>query len=80
MAQCDAANPMFYEDEVDIDLNPKLGSYWMFRAQQNRVVTTGPNAKHYLAGPLHAGNSRVLYVSGTKKNSSLFIAMLEKLR
>ncbi|MGL5093559.1 MAG: IS630 family transposase, partial [Aeromonas sobria] len=36
--------------------------------------------KHYLAGVLHAGNGRVLYVSGIKKNSSLFIAMLEKLR
>ena len=52
----------------------------MFRAQQKRVVTPGQNAKHYLAGVLHAGNGRVLYVSGIKKNSSLFIAMLEKLR
>ncbi|HEB5047562.1 TPA: IS630 family transposase, partial [Aeromonas hydrophila subsp. hydrophila] len=72
--------PVFYEDEVDIDLNPKLGADWMFRAQQKRVVTPGQNAKHYLAGVLHAGNGRVLYVSGIKKNSSLFIAMLEKLR
>ena len=70
----------FGEDEVDIDLNPKLGADWMFRAQQKRVVTPGQNAKHYLAGVLHAGNGRVLYVSGIKKNSSLFIAMLEKLR
>lgn len=52
----------------------------MFRAQQKRVITPGQNAKHYLAGVLHAGNGRVLYVSGIKKNSSLFIAMLEKLR
>ncbi|ENC9558611.1 IS630 family transposase [Aeromonas hydrophila] len=80
LARCDADNPVFYEDEVDIDLNPKLGADWMFRAQQKRVVTPGKNAKHYLAGVLHAGNGRVLYVSGIKKNSSLFIAMLEKLR
>ena len=80
LARCDADNPVFYEDEVDIDLNPKLGADWMFRAQQKRVVTPGQNAKHYLAGVLHAGNGRVLYVSGIKKNSSLFIAMLEKLR
>jgi hypothetical protein len=32
----------------------------MFRAQQKRVVTPGQNAKHYLAGVLHAGNGRVL--------------------
>ena len=80
LARCDADNPAFYEDEVDIDLNPKLGADWMFRAQQKRVVTPGQNAKHYLAGVLHAGNRRVLYVSGIKKNSSLFIGMLEKLR
>ncbi len=79
LARCDADNPVFYEDEVDIDLNPKFGADWMFRAQQKRVVTPGQNAKHYLAGVLHAGNGRVLYVSGIKKNSSLFIAMLEKL-
>ncbi len=80
LANCDPANPVFYEDEVDIDLNPKLGADWMFRAQQKRVVTPGQNVKHYLAGALHSGTGRVLYVSGIKKNSSLFIAMLEKLR
>ena len=67
LARCDADNPVFYEDEVDIDLNPKLGADWMFRAQQKRVVTPGQNAKHYLAGVLHAGNGRVLYVSGIRK-------------
>ncbi|RQX16927.1 IS630 family transposase, partial [Aeromonas caviae] len=55
LARCDADNPVFYEDKVDIDLNPKLGADWMFRAQQKRVVTPGQNAKHYLAGVLHAG-------------------------
>ena len=59
-ARCDADNPVFYEDEVDIDLNPKLGADWMFRSQQKRVVTPGQNAKHYQAGVLHAGNGRVL--------------------
>ncbi len=78
LAYCDADNPVFYEDEVDIDLNPKLGADLMFRAQQKRVVTQGQNAKHNLAGVLHVGNGRVLYVSGIKKNASLFIAMLEK--
>ncbi len=80
LARCDADNPVFYEDEVDIDLNPKLGADWMFRSQQKRIVTPGQNAKHYLAGVPHAGNGRVLSVSGIKKNSSLFIAMQEKLR
>ncbi len=77
LARSDADNAVFYEDEVDIELNPKLRTGWMFRAQQKRVVTPGQNAKHYLAGVLHAGNGRVRYVSGIKKNSSLFIAMQE---
>lgn len=86
MANIDAAracsdtdNPIFYEGEVLIDLNPKLGTNWMFRAQQKRIVTPGQNAKHYLAGVLHVGNGRGFYLSGIKKNSSLFIAMQEKL-
>ncbi|PXW44594.1 hypothetical protein DFO54_10850 [Erwinia sp. AG740] len=29
MAQGVAANPVFYQDEVDIDLNPKIGTDWM---------------------------------------------------
>ena len=41
LARCDADNPVFYEDEVDIDLNPKLGADWMFRAQQSGLSHRG---------------------------------------
>lgn len=44
LAHCDADNPVFYEDEVYIDLNTKLLVDWMFKAQQKRVVTPGQNA------------------------------------
>ncbi|CAJ1791925.1 hypothetical protein PEKONANI_00970 [Aeromonas jandaei] len=54
LAHCDADNPVFYEDEVDIDLNPKLGTDWMFIAQQKWFITPGHNAKHYLAGVLNS--------------------------
>lgn len=73
-------NPVLYADEVDIDLNPKLGADWMPRGQQKKVVTPGKNEKHYLAGALHSTTGQVTYVSGHKKNSSLFIALLEALR
>lgn len=33
--------PVFYEDEVDIDLNPKIGAVWCLKDQQKRVVTPG---------------------------------------
>ena len=26
LASCDSRNPVFYEDEVDIHLNPKIGA------------------------------------------------------
>lgn len=73
-------HPVFYEDEVDIDLNPKIGADWQSKGQQKRVPTPGKNEKHYLAGVLHAGTGKVHYVSGTCKNSDLFIRMLESLR
>ncbi len=67
LARCDADNPVFYEDEVDIDLNPKLGADWMFRAQQKRVVTPGQNAKHYLAGVLTQATEGYFTSAGSRK-------------
>ncbi|WP_196908784.1 IS630 family transposase, partial [Candidatus Symbiopectobacterium sp. 'North America'] len=73
-------HPMFYQDEVDIDLNPKIGADWMPRGQQKRIATPGQNQKHYLAGALHSGTGRIHYASGTSKSSELFISLLEILR
>lgn len=73
-------HPVFYQDEVDIDLNPKIGADWMLKGQQKRIVTLGQNQKHYLAGALHSGTGRVHYVSGGSKSSDLFINLLETLR
>ncbi len=39
--ECSAEHPVFYEDEVDIHLNPKIGADWQLRGQQKRVVTPG---------------------------------------
>jgi len=71
---------VFYVDEVDIHLNPKLGPDWMLAGTQKLVVTPGVNKKRYLAGALHARTGEVLWVSGEKKNSNLFISLLLKLR
>ncbi|ASA55805.1 IS630 family transposase [Vibrio gazogenes] len=82
LEQCNIDHPVFYEDEVDIHLNPKIGSDWMTRGkgQQKKVVTPGQNAKHYLAGALHTKTGRVTYVASSSKSSELFIAMLECLK
>jgi transposase len=69
----------YYEDEVDIHLNPRIGPDWMLRCQQKLVVTPGKNRKCYLAGALASDESDLVFVSSDKKNSRLFIALLQQL-
>lgn len=78
--ECSAEHPVFYEDDVDIHLNPKIGADWQLRGQQKRVVTPGQNEKYYLAGALHSGTGKVSYVGGNSKSSALFIALLKHLK
>ncbi len=70
---------VLFEDEVDIHLNPKLGYDWMLPGQQKLVVTPGKNAKRYVAGALNAETGRLLWVSGERKTSALFLALLAHL-
>lgn len=71
---------MFYEDEVDIHLNPKIGADWQLRGQQKLVITPGENEKYYLAGALHSDTGKVSYAGGNSKVSSLFIRLLKHLK
>jgi transposase len=68
-----------WEDEADIDLNPKIGPDWMLPGTQRHVMTPGKNIKRYFAGAMDALSDRVMWVKGPKKNSRLFIEMLKKL-
>lgn len=68
-----------WEDEMDVDLNPKIGPDYMLPGQQKLVVTPGKNVKRYVAGALDATTDRITYVVGPKKRSGLFIALLKKL-
>ena len=70
----------YFEDEVDIHLNPRIGRDWMLRGQQKLVVTPGQNRKRYLAGALALNGSNLLCVQAERKNSDLFLALLAKLR
>lgn len=69
---------VFYADEVDIHLNPKIGLDWMVQGQQKEAMTPGINQKRYLAGALEH-NKRLLWVAGERKNSGLFIDLLDAL-
>ncbi|BBM81236.1 IS630 transposase [Escherichia coli] len=66
--ECSTEHPVFYEYEVDIHLNPKIGADWQLRGQQKRVVTPGQNEKYYLAGALYSGTGKASYVGGNSKN------------
>lgn len=70
----------YFEDEVDIHLNPRIGRDWMLPGQQKVVVTPGQNRKRYLAGALAVNGSDLVVVQSARKNSDLFLALLEKLR
>lgn len=68
-----------WEDEADIDLNPRIGHDWMLPGTQRHVMTPGKNVKRYLAGAMDAATDRVIWVKGERKNSRLFIDLLKKL-
>ncbi|WMV71624.1 IS630 family transposase [Xenorhabdus griffiniae] len=80
LLQASTENPVFYEDEVDIDFNPRLGSDWCFKGQQKRLITPGKNQKYYLAGCYNAQTREIVYTGHGRKNSELFIKMLEELK
>lgn len=71
---------VFYEDEVDIHLNPKIGLDWMVEGQQKEVLTPGKNEKRYLAGALDVRTGIVVWVEGERKTSYLFLDLLDRLR
>jgi transposase len=70
-----------FEDEVDVHLNPKIGSCWMPRGRQTEVRTPGNNEKRHLAGSL-VWRTGTLIVSppGRRRNAELFVAHLDYLR
>jgi transposase len=69
-----------FQDEVDINLNPKIGCMWMRRGRQAAVVTPGDNVKRYLAGSLHWRTGTLIATAGDKRDGELFVRHLHDLR
>ena len=69
-----------FQDEVQLDLNPKVGSAWMLKGCQAEVVTPGDNVRRHLAVSVLAGSGN-LVVSGPteRRNSAQFVAHLADL-
>ena len=68
-----------WEDEADIDLNPRIGADWTLPGTQRTVMTPGKNVKRYFAAAMDAQTERLVWVKAKKKNSLLFIDLLKKL-
>jgi len=69
----------FYIDEVDIDLNPRIGPDWTLPGQQRWILTPGQNVKRYLAGALNHRTGHLVWVEGDQKRSWLFLNLLRAL-
>ena len=68
-----------FTDEVDVNLNPKIGCMWMPRGEQAEVATPGDNEKSYLAGSLHWRTGLLITTTGPRRNAELFVGHLEEL-
>lgn len=81
VAKVPADETVVFQDEVDVHLNPKIGSQWMVRGEQAELMTPGNNEKRHLAGSLH-WRTGTLFLSppGTRRNAQLFLAHLDDLR
>jgi hypothetical protein len=72
-----AANEVvLYLNEVDIQINPKIGPDWTKHSQQKKVLTPGCNEKCDLAGAWNLKTRRLIYVEGERKTSLLFLELV----
>lgn len=77
VAQASAEEEVFYQDEADVHLNPKIGPTYLKPGQQPVVLTPGKNVKRYLFGALNARTGRVVYGVAEHKNAEVFAEFLE---
>lgn len=67
---------LFFADELDISLLPKVGYQWMPKAEQVEVPTPGTNAKRYLAGALDLRRGTIVHRVWWRKTQGLFLDLL----
>jgi putative transposase len=72
-----------FQDEGDINTNPKIGAMWMRRGQQVEIPTPGTNEKRYLAGSLNWRTGALIVTESLPKegrSGALFVRHLDALR
>lgn len=77
--QLRAGVALFFADELDINLLPKVGYQWMPKGEQVEVLTPGTNEKRYLAGALDLTSGTITHCVWYRKQTGLFLDLLETL-
>ena len=78
-AQLRAGRALFFADELDLSLLPKVGYQWMPKGEQVEVLTPGTNAKRYLAGALNITTGTIAHCVWYRKVTGLFLDLLQTL-
>jgi transposase len=74
-----AGAALFFADELDISLLPKVGYQWMPKGAQVEVMTPGTNEKRYLAGALDIATGTTQHCVWYRKTAGLFVDLLATL-
>jgi transposase len=77
--QLRAGAALFFADELDINLLPKVGYQWMPKGTQVEVLTPGTNEKRYLAGALDITTGTITHCVWYRKQTGLFLDLLDTL-
>jgi transposase len=70
---------LFFADELDLNLLPKLGYQWMPKGEQVQVLTPGTNEKRYLAGAWDISTGTITHCVWYRKTTGLFLDLLATL-
>src|SRR5262245_33588467 len=70
---------VFFADELDISLLPKVGYQWMPKGEQLEVLTPGTNQKRYLAGAWDLHRGTIVHRVWWRKTHGLFLDLLATL-
>jgi len=77
--QLRAGMALFFADELDINLLPKVGYQWMPTGEQVEVLTPGTNEKRYLAVALDITTGTITHCVWYRKQTGLFLELLDTL-
>lgn len=68
-----------FQDEGDVNTNPKIGSMWMPRGQLPQGETPGTNRKCYQVGSRNWRMGELSLTEGSTRNVDVFLAHLDYL-